>query len=55
MQITAPATPDDRQLPARRRRGRLVHIHHNPLGILINNLLWKYISLSVYLFKKKNA
>lgn len=26
MQITVPATPDDRQLPGR-RGGRLVHIH----------------------------
>lgn len=37
MQITVPATPDDRQLPGC-GGGRLVHIHR-VLGILINNSL----------------
>lgn len=37
MQITMPATPDDRQLPGC-GGGGLVHIHR-VLGILINNLV----------------
>lgn len=40
MQITVPATPDDRQLPGRRsRRPRAYSLH--PLGVLIKHLYFR--------------